>query len=101
MGAVGGSEGAWPWYRVGGGGAEIGGEVTTHCVTSVFLQKSFRNLHKIVQGCTTKTRLKVASATSHVRILTSLILWCSKRFCKCIQVGKNNMLMSSTRYSGS
>ena len=62
---------------------------------------------ELVQGCdcTTVTRLKVASVTSHVQILTSLILWCSKNFCKCIQVGKNNMLldkdMSGTRYSGS
>ena len=31
VGGVGGGKGAWPWYRVGGGGAETGGEVTTHC----------------------------------------------------------------------
>jgi hypothetical protein len=56
-----------------------------------------------VQDSITVKRLKVASATSYVQILTSLILWCSKSFCKCIQVGKNNMLldggMSGTKLS--
>jgi len=32
VGGVRDSKGAWPWYGVGGGRAETGGEVTTHCV---------------------------------------------------------------------
>ena len=40
-------------------------------VPSVFLQKSFRDLCKVVQDCTTITRPKVASVTSYVQILTS------------------------------
>jgi hypothetical protein len=32
VGGVGDSEGAWPWYRVGGGRAETGREVATNCV---------------------------------------------------------------------
>ncbi|KIM72432.1 hypothetical protein PILCRDRAFT_829742, partial [Piloderma croceum F 1598] len=36
-----------------------------------FLQKSFRDLCKVVQDCTTVTRPKVASVTSYVQILTS------------------------------
>jgi hypothetical protein len=43
------------------------------------LQKSFRNLCKVVQGCATVTRPKVESVTNHVRILTSLIFMVLKK----------------------
>ena len=68
------------------------------------IQRSISLLAKIFSelapGCArlyncNKTK-KVASVTSHVQILTSLILWCTKSFCKCykcIQVGKHNMLL--------
>jgi len=66
--------------------------------SSVFLQKSFRDLHKVVQGCTTKTRPKVASATSHVRILTSLVLWCSEKLLQVYTSWQKIICYSGSRY---
>ena len=39
-------------------------------LSSVFLQKSFWDLCKVVQGCTIITRPKALSVTSYVQILT-------------------------------
>jgi len=49
----------------------ISNAVTGAWAPSGFLQKTFRDLWKVVQGCTTVTRPKVASVTSYVQILTS------------------------------